>query len=175
MIFCPLPGTPLVTQGFGQNADVYQKYGMAGHNGVDFGIDEGTAVYAPHDGTVTVKDNGTKDYGLHVVISDGRRHSVLAHLSATHLQSGQKISQGDEAGKSGKTGDATGPHLHWTFKLLKNGVAEFKDNGFQGAVDPSALTRLWQDENLLQHAHYTDDAKETLTIALEANQRLRRA
>lgn len=175
MIFSPLPGTPLVTQGFGQNADVYSKYGMAGHNGVDFGVPEGTVVYAPHDGTVTVKDNGGSDYGLHVVITDGRRHSVLAHLSETHLQSGGTISQGDPAGKSGKTGDATGPHLHWTFKLLRNGVAEFKDNGFQGAVDPSELTRLWLDENLLHDAAYTDGAKESLTLALAPNQRLRRA
>lgn len=175
MIFCPLPGTPLVTQGFVQNAPFYAKYGMSGHNGVDFDVDEGTPVYAPHDGTVTVKDSGDKDYGLHVVITDGRRHSVLAHLSATHLQTGQTISQGDEAGKAGSTGDTTGAHLHWTFKLLKNGIAEFKDNGYQGAVDPSELTRLWLDQNLLRDATYTDDAKETLTLALEPTQRLRRA
>lgn len=174
MIFCPLPGQPLVTQGFGQNADVYSKYGMACHNGVDFGIPEGTVVYAPHDGTVTVKDSGAKDYGLHVVITDGRRHSVLAHLSSVSATDGMKISQGDPVGKSGKTGDATGPHLHWTFKLLKNGVAEFQNNGFQGAVDPSALTRLWLDQSLLNDAMYSDEAKETLTLALDPTQRLRR-
>jgi murein DD-endopeptidase MepM/ murein hydrolase activator NlpD len=71
MIFSPLPGNPLVTQGFGQNAESYAPYGMQGHNGIDFGIPEGTVVYAPHDGTATVKDNGTKDYGLHVIIDDG--------------------------------------------------------------------------------------------------------
>lgn len=175
MIFCPLPGQPLVTQGFGQNPEMYSKYGMAGHNGVDFGVPAGTIVYAPHDGTVTVKDNGAKDYGLHVVITDGRRHSVLAHLSSVRVADGTKISQGDPIGESGQSGDATGPHLHWTFKLLKNGVAEFKENGFQGAVDPSALTRLWLDQNLFTDASYTDDAKAALTIALTPTQRLQRA
>ncbi len=175
MIFCPLPGTPLVTQGFGQNPEIYAQYGDAGHNGIDFGVPEGTPVYAPHDGIVTLKDHGTKDYGLYVVITDGRRHSTLAHLSQVQVVDGQKISQGDVVGKSGKSGDATGPHLHWTFKLLKNGVAEFKTNGFQGAVDPSELTRLWLDQNLLQHAQYTDEAKVVQTLALDATQRLRRA
>lgn len=175
MILCPLPGTPLITQGFGQNPADYASYGLAGHNGIDFGVPEGTSVYAPHDGTVTVMDHGTKDYGLHVIVSDGSRQSVLAHLSQTSLTTGQKISQGDLAGKSGKTGDATGPHLHWTFKPVKNNVAVFKDNGFQGAVDPSALTRLWLDQDLFHDAEYTDDAKAAKTLALNANQRLQRA
>ncbi len=175
MLFCPLPGKPLVTQGFGQNPEMYAPYGMVGHNGIDFGVPEGTDVFAPHDGMVTVKDNGTKDYGLHVVIVDSTRQSTLAHLSATNLKSGQRVSQGDVVGKSGKSGDATGPHLHWTFKPLTNGVSSLKQNGFQGAVDVSQLTRLWQNEDLFHDAQYSDDAKEALTLALNPTQRLQRA
>ena len=164
MIFSPLPGSPLITQGFGQNPDVYGPYGLTGHDGIDFGIPEGTIVYAPHDGVATVKDDGTKDYGLHLIIDDGKRRSTLAHLSVIDVQSGQQIYQGDPIGKSGKTGDATGPHLHWTYKILKNGVVQNKDNGFNGAVDVSEFTRLWQDEDLHHDAEYTDDAKVYLTM-----------
>ncbi len=174
MLFSPLPGTPLITQGFGQNPADYAPYGMNGHNGIDFGVPEGTVVYAPHDGTVSVKDHGTKDYGLYVTITDTRRQSVLAHLSAASVQDGAKISQGDVVGKSGKTGDATGPHLHWTFKILNNGVATNKDNGFQGAVDVAELTRLWQDQDLRHNAQYADSAKDYLTLALGPTQQLHR-
>lgn len=36
MIFSPIAGTPLVTQGFGQNPTDYAAYDMQGHNGIDF-------------------------------------------------------------------------------------------------------------------------------------------
>ncbi len=58
MIFCPLPGTPLITQGFGQNPDRYAPFGLKGHDGIDFETTDGTPVYAPHDGIATVKDDG---------------------------------------------------------------------------------------------------------------------
>ena len=164
MIFCPLPGKPLITQGFGQNPDVYAQFGYEGHNGIDFGIPEGTPIYAPHDGTITVKDEGTQNYGLSVVIDDGKRRSLLAHLSQATVASGQWISQGDPIGLSGKSGMCTGPHLHWTFKLLKNGVVQNKNNGFDGAMDPTEVTRLWLPQNLHADAEYTDDAKAYLSM-----------
>jgi murein DD-endopeptidase MepM/ murein hydrolase activator NlpD len=173
MIFSPLPGNPLVTQGFGQNAESYAPYGMQGHNGIDFGIPEGTVVYAPHDGTATVKDNGTKDYGLHVIIDDGSRRSYLAHLSEATVTNGQRVYQGDPIGKSGKSGDATGPHLHWTYKILKNGVVQNKDNGFEGAVDVTEFTRLWLDQDLHHDAQYADSAQDYLAMSFTAQQYLK--
>ncbi len=173
MIFSPLPGKPLVTQGFGQNADAYAPYGMAGHNGIDFGIPEGTVVYAPHDGVAEVKDNGTSDYGLHVIITDAKRKSYLAHLSEVSVQNGQAIYQGDPIGKSGKSGDATGPHLHWSYKIMKNGQVQNKDNGYQGAVDVTEFTRLWLDQDLHYDAEYADSAKEYLTMAFDGTQYLK--
>lgn len=173
MIFSPLPGTPLITQGFGQNPDHYLPYGMQGHNGIDFGVPEGTIVYAPHDGTATVKDNGTSDYGLHVIVDDGKRRSYLCHLSEATVTNGQAIYQGDPIGKSGKTGDATAAHLHWSYKQVKNGAVLNKENGYQGAVDVTEFTRLWLDQDLHYDAQYTDDAKAYLTMAFEPNQYLK--
>ena len=173
MIFSPLPGTPLITQGFGQNPADYASLGFQGHEGIDFGVPEGTTVYAPHDGVATIKNEGTQNYGLSLVIDDGKRHSLLAHLSQALVQSGQSISQGDPVAKSGKTGLASGPHLHWTFKLMKNGVVQNKDNGYGGAMDVSEFTRLWQDQTLHVDAQYTDAAKAYLAMNFPANQYLK--
>jgi murein DD-endopeptidase MepM/ murein hydrolase activator NlpD len=174
MIFCPLPGTPLITQAFGQNPDLYAPFGFAGHEGIDFGVPEGTTVYAPHDGVVNVQDEGGKNYGLSVTIDDGKRRSLLGHLSSASVRKGQWISQGDPIGLSGKTGDATGPHLHWTFKQLVNGKVAHKDNGYGGAVDVSELTRLWLDQSLHHDAEYADDAKPYLSMTFGENQYLKR-
>ena len=174
MIFSPISGTPTVIQGFGQNPQDYAAYGMAGHNGIDFAVPVGTTVYAPHDGMVIVKDNGTSDYGLHVIVDDGRRRSYLAHLSQVAFQNGQSVSQGDPVGLSGKSGDATGPHLHWTFKQVQNGVVQHKNNGYQGAIDVTEFTRLWLEKDLHHDAVYLDQAKPYLAMTFTAEQYLKR-
>ena len=170
MLFCPLPGTPTITQGFGQNPDTYKPLGDAGHNGIDFGVPVGTTAYAPHDGVASVKDDGTKDYGLHVTITAANRQSLLAHLSKASVTDGQQISQGDVIGLSGQSGMATGPHLHWTFKMMQSGKVLNQDNGYHGAVDVTELTRLWEDKDLHDDAVYADSAKDYLTMTFPANQ-----
>ena len=174
MIFSPLPGTPLVTQGFGQNPADYAPFGMLGHNGIDFGVPEGTVVYAPHDGVVTIKDEGTKNYGLSVTIDDGKRRTLLAHLSQAKATNGQSISQGDPVGLSGKSGNCTGPHLHWTYKQVKNGQVLNKDNGFDGGIDVTEVTRLWLDQDLHHDAEYADTAQAYLTMTFPGNQYIKR-
>lgn len=159
MIFSPISGTPIVTQGFGQNPDIYTQFGLAGHNGVDFGVPVGTIVYAPHDGVATVKDDGDNGYGKHIIIEDAKRKSVLAHFSEISVTNGQAIYQGDPLGKSGDTGFVTAPHLHWTYKIMKNGAVQNKTNGYDGAVDVTEFTRLWLDQDLHYDAEYTDDAE----------------
>lgn len=170
MIFSPLPGTPIVTQGFGQHPEIYGQYGYLGHNGFDFGVPVGTTVYAPHDGIATVKNEGVNGYGLSLTIDGPTRRSLLAHCSQILVQNGKSVSQGNAVAKSGKTGNCTGPHLHWTFKILKNGVVQNKTNGYDGAMDVSELTRLWLSQDLHRNATYTDEAKPYLSIVLAANQ-----
>jgi murein DD-endopeptidase MepM/ murein hydrolase activator NlpD len=161
MIFCPVPGTPIITQGFGQNPQIYSQFGYAGHNGM--------IIYAPHDGIAAIKDDGTKNYGLYLVIDDPKRRSILAHLSEVLVAEGQTVYQGDPIAKSGQTGMCFGPHLHWTYKIMKNGAVQNKENGYDGAVDVSEFTRLWLDQDLHFDATYLDDAKPYLDMVFAGN------
>ena len=169
MIFSPLPGTPTITQGFGQNPDVYSQFGYDGHNGIDFGVDEGTLVYAPHDGTAKVVDDGSNGYGLYVILEDANRLSLLGHLSESLVSDGQRVYQGDPIAKSGNSGFSTNPHLHWTYKILNNFIVQNEGNGYDGAVDVTEYTRLWLDQDLHYDANYTEHAEEYLAMTFPSN------
>jgi murein DD-endopeptidase MepM/ murein hydrolase activator NlpD len=172
MIFSPLPGTPLITQGFGQRPEIYAQFGYQGHNGIDFGVDTGTLVYAPHDGVAKVKDDRTSGYGLYLTIDDPKRRSILGHLSECLVQDGQTVYQGDPVAKSGSSGMSSAPHVHWTFKVMLAGVVQHKDNGYDGAIDVTEFTRLWLDQDMHFDAQYTDFAREYLALSFDASQYL---
>lgn len=87
------------------------------HNGVDYGAPTGTAVRSVGDGTVEMAgwQNG---FGNVVQIRHaGDRTTVYAHLSKIDVKKGQRIEQGQRLGAVGATGWATGPHLHFEFKV----------------------------------------------------------
>ena len=89
------------------------------HKGVDYGAAIGTRVKAVADATVAFmgKQNG---YGnLLVLKHQGQYSTAYGHLSgfAKGLHVGSKISQGDIVAYVGMTGMATGPHLHYEFRI----------------------------------------------------------
>ncbi|NSC24824.1 peptidoglycan DD-metalloendopeptidase family protein [Streptomyces albus subsp. chlorinus] len=86
------------------------------HTGVDFPVSTGTTVRAVADGTVVAAGWGDA-YGYQVVIRhrDGR-YSQYGHLSAISVRSGQSVGTGQRIGRSGATGNATGPHLHFEIR-----------------------------------------------------------
>ena len=92
------------------------------HKGVDYAAARGTPVKATGAGKITLR--GKKGgYGKTVVIQHGSRYSTLyAHLNnyARGLKTGSRVQQGQIIGYVGSTGLATGPHLHYEFRL--NGV-----------------------------------------------------
>jgi murein DD-endopeptidase MepM/ murein hydrolase activator NlpD len=87
------------------------------HLGVDYAAAAGTPVRAVSEGAVEFA--GVQGgYGNVVVVRHGNNRSTLyAHLSRIGVQKGQHISQGQPLGQVGSTGWATGPHLHFEFKL----------------------------------------------------------
>ncbi len=89
------------------------------HKGVDFAAPIGTKVRATADGIVSSfgKQGG---YGNFITVShQGRFSTVYGHLSrfAKSLHKGQRVAQGEVIGYVGMTGLATGPHLHYEFKI----------------------------------------------------------
>lgn len=101
--------------------------GLHGWNGVDIGAPTGTSIYAAAAGVVIVaQGNGAWNggYGSYVVIqhSNGTQ-SLYAHMSKVLVHSGDSVGQGDIIGKVGKTGEATGPHLHFEVRGALNPFA----------------------------------------------------
>lgn len=91
------------------------------HQGWDIAVPEGTEIKSPADGTVTLSDGPYFYSGNVVVLEHGQNLStVYAHLQKTLVHTGDKVQKGQIIGLAGKTGRATGPHLHWGASL--NGV-----------------------------------------------------
>ena len=89
------------------------------HKGVDFAAPSGTPVHAAGSGKVTVAGR-QGGYGNVVMLQHAGAYStVYAHLSrfAPGLKPGVRVSQGDVIGYVGMTGWATGPHLHYEFRV----------------------------------------------------------
>ena len=94
------------------------KYNRA-HKGIDYAAPTGTPIRAVADATVEFagKQNG---YGNLIVLKHhGVYSTAYAHMNgfASGLKKGMKVSQGDTIGYVGQTGVATGPHLHYEFRL----------------------------------------------------------
>lgn len=96
---------------------VLQKW--RAHKGIDYGAPTGTRVKATGNGTVEyVGVQG--GYGKVVVLRhQGRYTTLYGHLSgyAAGLRKGSRVSQGDVIGFVGATGLASGPHLHYEFRV----------------------------------------------------------
>jgi murein DD-endopeptidase MepM/ murein hydrolase activator NlpD len=92
------------------------------HRGVDYAAATGTPIKAAGDGRVVFR--GRKGgYGRTVIIKHGERYSTLyAHMSKYRgsVKNGTRVRQGQTIGYVGMSGLATGPHLHYEFRV--NGV-----------------------------------------------------
>ncbi len=108
-----------VTSGFSKRRfhPVLKKW--RAHKGVDYGAPRGTPVLATADGRIT--HLGRKGgYGKTIILKHGHQYSTLyAHLKGYKkgLKGGAKVRQGDVIGYVGSTGLATGPHLHYEFRI----------------------------------------------------------
>lgn len=92
------------------------------HKGVDYAARSGTPVWSTGEGKIAYR--ATKGgYGKVVEVNHGKRYSTLyAHLSdfVRGQSIGKRVRQGEVIGFVGSTGLATGPHLHYEFRV--NGV-----------------------------------------------------
>lgn len=97
-----------------------------GHVALDFGVVSGTNVHSTMSGKVVYAGWNTEGYGNLVIIENGDYQTYYAHLSSIPVKVGQTVDEGDIIGKSGNTGNSTGPHLH--YEVRREGIA----------IDPTA-------------------------------------
>ena len=109
-----------ITQGYGKTIFAIANYRSQWHNGIDIGALIGTPVYAAEEGMVVAVGN-QDNYcpraaaGKFIVISHTNNLVTLyAHLSRQVVKKGDTVTRGQTIGYIGKTGWATGPHLHFT-------------------------------------------------------------
>ncbi|MGV9245258.1 transglycosylase family protein [Streptomyces sp. NPDC003710] len=102
------------------------------HTGVDFPVPTGSSVKAVAAGqVVTVGWGGSFGYQVVIRHADGR-YTQYAHLSAISVKDGQSVVAGQRIGRSGSTGNSTGPHLHFEVRTGPE---------FGSDIDPIAYLR----------------------------------
>ncbi len=117
------------------------------HLGVDYAAPKGTTIR--NVGAGVVETAGTMGgYGNAVVVKHNNGHTTLyAHMSKILVKRGQSVSQGQTLGLVGATGWATGPHLHFEFRV--NGKHQ----------DPLLLARQSESIPVPAHARERFDAQ----------------
>lgn len=156
MIFNVVPGLPnidfRITQGFGERPEEYAPY--KGHYGYDIAAikpGQKQVIYSPHEGYAKLVKSD-KGFGWHIILTslpntknEEGFYSLIGHMSEFYvLKSGHYVPANEPIGVSGKTGWASGVHIHWLFgRCDKNGNLKNKNNGYMGAEDQGPHTRLW--------------------------------
>lgn len=88
---------------------------VAPHNGIDYAAATGTPVMAAGDGRVIASAYNNLN-GHYIFVQHGERYvTKYLHLSRRHVNTGERIRQGQIIGRVGATGRVTGAHLHYEF------------------------------------------------------------
>lgn len=159
MLILPLAGAPRTTQHYGERPDAYAQFGLRGHNGIDFAAAGGTPVLACAAGIVAWADTDPAGYGEYIRIWHPalRVHSLYAHLSARLVNKDDAVRQGQTIGRTGNSGNSTGPHLHWELRLADAHGNYLPVAGMgKGAVDPvSFMAGLERGGSAVMPTRYT--------------------
>jgi len=90
------------------------QYYHTGHYAIDIAADYGTKVIAAASGTVLFAGWKANGGGYQVWLAHGSGlYTTYNHMSAISVGIGQSVSRGQQVGRVGQTGNATGPHLHF--------------------------------------------------------------
>jgi len=104
-----------------KRADLGCLPGGAGHGGIDIPGDVGDPALACIDGKISLKSFGTS-FGKQLTViaadangkfSDDSEGYFYAHLDEIKVENGKLVTAGDRIGDIGKTGQVTGPHIHF--------------------------------------------------------------
>ncbi len=129
----PFNGNFTQTQGFGGNYADYARYGLQGHNGLDFALPSGTPLVAAISGKVIEATEDPTGYGRYIKLENSTEGALTAHMQSFNVSVGQDVREGDLIGYSDNTGNSSGPHLHFGYyKIPRN-----RQNGYSGYIDPT--------------------------------------
>lgn len=116
----------------GQKSPSYGK----SHGGIDYGLPEGTPVFASANGTIQETPYDAPGFGNYIkLITDDGTELYYGHLSSKNLPGGARVKAGDLVGYSGNSGKSTGPHLH--FEVRKGSTKMDPSAWLAGAGTPS--------------------------------------
>ena len=153
-LFYPIKNPFIITQKFGQNLNpIYKELKMAGHNGWDIVGQTGQIIRAAHDGIVTFTgEDGSGGLGVVIRTLDQREYNDgSAYFKTIYwhcfpgsflVKAGDIVKCGQPVAKCDTTGAATGAHLHFGLKPMRQGEQDWQwfnleqDNGYNGAIDP---------------------------------------
>jgi septal ring factor EnvC (AmiA/AmiB activator) len=148
----PFKGTFRQTQGFAENPTAYAKFGLKGHNGLDHGVPTGTDLFAMITGRVIEAQLDATGYGNYVKIENDKEGALVGHLSVLGVKPGDTVVEGETfIGKSGNTGNSTGPHTHTGYFTKPRD----RSNGYSGYIDFSHLLTnmaIYKDFDLTNQA-----------------------
>jgi len=140
----PFSGKFRVSQAFGVNPDYYARWGLLGHNGIDWALPVGTSVLSVDLGVVRLSAFDAEGFGEFVVVSHDWGETIYAHLSERNVETGDLVRDRQRIGASGNTGASTGPHLHFGVRIDPWN----RQDGWGGYTDPAVLLVKGERMNL---------------------------
>ncbi len=161
-LFPCFEGTYPITQRYGERPWVYGQWGLAGHNGTDYGTPNGVELLAPIAGQVTNFYN-PGGYGWNVEIVGTDYYAILAHGADQGwlADDGAYVHIGDPVLVSNNSGFSSGPHLH--LGVRPNDPALWT-GPMKGWLDPLPLMvteadTITEQVQLLYHQKQTTEAE----------------
>ena len=91
------------------------------HTGTDIAAVTGTKIKSATDGQVVLASE-EGDYGKHIKVQIGEVSIIYAHCNTLYVKEGDMVTQGQEIGEVGSTGNSTGPHLHFEIRISERTV-----------------------------------------------------
>lgn len=133
----------IVTSSYGRRR-ILNKKPRAPHMGIDFRAARGTPVKAAFAGRVILAGDFYFAGKNVFVDSGGGIITQYMHLDSINVKEGEQLSQGAIVGKSGMTGRATGPHLHFGLYIAGQYVnaGPLFDSALTAMLDKATLVRI---------------------------------
>lgn len=99
----------------------FQPGGRREHHGIDIVGRRHDPIFASHEGTVIYAGSKFRGYGRMIIVEYNQQWATLyAHLTKISVKTGQEVASGQKIGTMGRTGRASGVHLH--FELIENKI-----------------------------------------------------